>query len=358
MQRNAVIALTVVAVAAVAGAAYTVRVRDAGVIEQRRAESLFPGLMTRVNEVAALTFTTGEHAWSIARDEGGAWTVPEKDGYAASADKVKETVVALADATILEAKTAKPELYGKIGVDDVDKEGSEAVLVELMSGSGDRLATLLVGKTKSYQGGSAAAEVYVRRPGEARAWLVRARLDIAQDPTDWLEFETLKVTKERVSRVVTKHPDGEVITLERLVGDTETPIFKLQDVPEGHKVKSNFKVNAIAGALESLRFDDVARAEHKDFDGAAVTTFETDDGLRVTVRLLAEGEERWLQVRAAFDEALVAEDADAEGVEAEAEEIDARLGPWAYKVSGYKAEDFAHRMADLTEAVAPAEGDS
>lgn len=358
MRGRAWIVLLAVTAVAVAGAVYSSFEREATMAGRGDLEPLFPGLDGRINDVAGLSVKGAGQSWTIRRVEGGGWVMVEKQDYPVSADKVKKAVVALARLRVLEAKTAKPELYAKIGVRDVDEEGSEAVLLSLEDESGQGLAALLVGKTRKAETDTAPAEVYVRKPGAARAWLVEAHLDVKVALLTWLDRKMPKVERARVRRVVITHPDGEKIAIGQ---DPEAPdTYELLDVPEGEKVKTAYTVAAVAGALASLAFLDVAKAADKGFgEGATVSVLETSDGLRITATVKEDGEERWLQIAAAFDEALAGEDADAEAITKEADEINARHGGWAYRISTYDAENFTRRMADLTEKVEPdKDGDS
>ena len=43
------------------------------------------------------------------------WSVVERDGYPADVEKVRHTLIGLAEARIVEAKTANPEFYDPTG---------------------------------------------------------------------------------------------------------------------------------------------------------------------------------------------------------------------------------------------------
>ncbi len=368
MQTKTWLGLAVVTAVVVAGAAYTVVQRDAATSEQTVEGALFPDLIDRVNDVRTVTVTKGDQTWTIRLGDAG-WTMDEKDGYRASADRVKKTVVAMADLKILEPKTSNPDLYRKIGVDDVDKPWSEAVLVALQDDGGSDLAALLIGKTRSHESGAKPAEVYVRKPGEAASWLVEARLDVKPEAMAWLDPETLKVDKGRVRRVATIHPDGETVVIDR--ANETVDFFTLQSIPEGQKLRSTQRLGSMAAGLEFLGHKDVAPADGHDFDGkAAVTELTTGDGLRVTVEVLPEPvdeDHHWARFRAEFDDALIAQPAaddekaegdaahDADAVRQEADAINARVAGWAYLLPDYRAEHFLRRMADLTEPAEPEE---
>lgn len=382
MRIKAWAALAIATLVVVAAAAYTVVARRSATTEQVASGVLFPDLMGRINEVATLSFVKGKDRWTMTRGPDG-WVMVEKHGYRVSADLVKKIAVALADLKIVEAKTSRPELYGKIGVDDIDKEGSEAVLVELRDKADTPLAALLVGKSRTHESTTAPGKLYVRKPGEAGAWLVEARLLVPPDPLTWLDKEVVELAKARVDRVVTNHADGELVVVER--GDDRVDYFKLRDLPEGRKLRSAQRLGAMAAGLEFIGFTDVAPAASKGFEGkAAVTELETHDGLRVIVEILPEPDAddgHWARLRAEYDGSLVrrlntgkkkqdgedgarnedrteaeVEDKAAE-VRAEAARITELAEGWAYLVPNYRAENFLRRMADLTQPAEPEKPD-
>ena len=350
MQSKAWIALAAVTVLAVVGAAYTVSLRDSQTVEQVIEEPLFPALMARINDVAALTLQSREESISITRNQRGDWTLVEKGGYLVSADKVKKAVVALADLKVLEAKTSNPDLYGKLELESIDKEGSKAVQVELKDQSGATIAALLVGKTRSHEAGSVPAKVYVRKPDEAASWLVEARLAVKSDPLSWLVTDIVEVSKNRRTRVGSRHPDGEQVVIE---AEGEDPVsFKLRDIPDGFRVKSTQRLGAMAAALEFMKLLEVAPAAEQPFDDTAVVTdFTTLDGLKITMTTIKIDDKHWAKVAAAFDETLAGEDAVA--VRAEAAEISRRVDGWVYQIPAYRAEHVTRRMQDLVDKIEP-----
>ncbi len=353
MSAKAWMGLAAATVVAVAGAAYVVIEGDSGTGERRYEETLFPGLMDRVNDVVTLTVRKGDKSWTITRRDRDKWVMVEKDDYPVSADKVKQAVVAVAGLKIVEEKTSNPDLYAKIDVADVDAKDSKSILLGLEDGEGKELARLLVGKTKSYGTDTKPAQVFVRKPGDKTSWLVEARLDIKGDALSWLDPETLKVTKGRVRRVVITHPDGEVVTVER---DPDKPdSFTLRGVPKGYRQQSDYRLGAIAAGLEYVRYEDVRPADRLAFDKNAIeSVIETDDGLRVTLRTITKDKQNWVRIDAVFDEALAGEDADKEAVKKEAEAIKGRVDGWAYLIPDYRAENFTRRMSDLIEKIEPA----
>lgn len=352
MQGKVWIGLAAVTVLAVAGAAWTVVQRDSATVEQVIEARLFPTLMGRINDVAALTLQSREASISITRNQQGDWTLVEKDGYWVSADKVKKAVVALADLRVLEAKTSNPDLYGKLDVEPIDKAGSNAVQIELKDETGTTMVALLVGKTRFRESGSSPAKVYVRIPDEAASWLVEARLDIKSDPLVWLVTDIVKLPKDRMRRIVSRHADGEQVVVEAA---GEDPVFfKLRDIPEGFRLTSTQRLGSMAAALEFMKLLDVASEAGMPFDDTAVVTeFATKDGLTITMTTMLLDDKHWTKVAASFDQEQAAEDADAEAVRAEAAEINRRVAGWVYQIPEYRAEHLIRRTDDLVEQIEP-----
>lgn len=347
MRRAQLIGLAVVAAAAVAGAAYTVTER--GVVEPTQSAgapgALLPGLAARLNEVTTLRLATAEKSWTITRAEGG-WSMPEHHDYPVDASKVKRLIVGLANMKTIEPKTRNPELYGRIGVRPVDNAESTSLLVELVAGDPDTpLARLLVGNVKSAATDRKEGEVYVRPPDQARAWLVRAQLDVKKEPLSWLDRDLPKIKPDDIVRIEIRHPGGEVIKISRAGEGARN--FEIEDIPEGYKVRSAWRVGSIAGAFELIDFEDIDPIAERDFAEAVRSTFETAAGILIEAAMLEADQEWWLHATAMPS----ATAADPGAAETGAEAFNARFADWAYRVSSYRGENFNRRFKDLVEQI-------
>ena len=83
---------------------------------------------------------------------GGHWSVVEKGNYPADEAKVRRLLLGLADLTLVEAKTTRPELFPRLDVDD--PSNGKATQVVVQDRQGQVVGQLIVGKA---------------RPGPARA---------------------------------------------------------------------------------------------------------------------------------------------------------------------------------------------
>ena len=277
------------------------------VSKQRAPESevaqsaLFPGLAEHINDVARIEVKSKDQKTTVRKD-GERWVIEDRGGYPALFDKVKATVVAVADLEVLEPKTTNKELYPRLGVEGIDAEPSSSVLVSLADGQSKPLAALLVGKPRS--GGPAGT--YVRRPDEPQAWLVRGQVEVSADPVEWMERELLNIAPERIREItIEKAGDKPVRVFKKEPKDKD---FVLADLPKGAKLKSQITLNGLANALEQLRLDDVKkRAGFELPKEHTVTTLRGFDGLVAVVQSAVIDDKTHAVLEFSYDAAAAAE---------------------------------------------------
>ncbi|MGI9331516.1 MAG: DUF4340 domain-containing protein [Gammaproteobacteria bacterium] len=322
---------------------------------------LLPGLAENLNDVTQLSVrrSGSEQVAVLTRTENG-WVVSDRDNYPANFTRLRQNLRGLAEARLFETKTANPEFYDRLGVQDISEP--LATGTEFTLGGTDLKAQIIVGRTD--EGGGNLA--YVRRSGEAQSYLVKASLDPGKSANDWLDANILDIPSSRVRSVEIRHPDGEILAIAK--GRSESVNYTVADIPPGRSLTYEGAANAIGAALAGLSLDDVQSANTFDPGDieATVATFETFDGLRLTVHTWAPPEG---QRRVAFSaEATIAKPAnddaasdeigesgpvDAEavaGIIDEAADITARLGGWVYTLPSFKSEQFVQRMNGLLAA--------
>lgn len=299
MRKTAFFALCIATVLAVAAAMFVSNQRAP---ESELAQSaLFPRLADHINDVARIEVKSKDHKTTVRKD-GERWVIEDRGGYPALFDKVKATVVAVADLEVLEPKTSNKELYPRLGVEGIDAEPSSSVLVNLADGQSKPLAALLVGKPRS--GGPLGT--YVRRPDEPQAWLVRGQVEVSADPVEWMERELLNIAPERIREItIEKAGEKPVRVFKKEPKDKD---FVLEDLPKGTKLKSQITLNGLANALEQLRLDDVKkRAGFELPKGHTVTTLRGFDGLVAVVQSALIDDKTHAVFEFSYDAAAAAE---------------------------------------------------
>jgi hypothetical protein len=296
-------------------------------------ERALPGLAERLGEVATVGVSSSELTASFVRG-GEAWRVPEKDGYPADAARIRQVVLALADLTLVEPKTQKPELYPRLEVDD--PAAGKSHLLSLKDKAGTTLAALIVGKRRHDRLGAGTDAVYVRQPDAARAWLAAGSLELSGAMSSWLDRHILDIPEKRIAAVSLVAADGSKLAVKR---DKPEDKFAVEDLPADAKLKQEDAAGEPAGALDGLELDDVEPAERMPVPESGVITasFATFDGLKVELRLFEHDGKDWAVIAAAG----------ADKAAAEAEQVTDQVSRWAYALPPFKASLLKLKLADL-----------
>lgn len=370
MNQKTLVGLGIATVAIVGIAWFALHDRESAVQATSEKAKLYPELAAKVNDVASIKFQKSGETWTIRR-AGDSWGLAEKDDYPVDVEAVRKTVVGIADMTIVEAKTKKPEQYEKLDVQDPSAAGAKGVQVTLTDKGGAELVNLVVGKEHDSKGALMSNQRYVRKAGDAQSWLVQGTIDPKEKSTDWLQKKVIEVKRDRVRSIEVAHADGETLKVDRAKADQQD--FTLHDLPEGKELTYPTAPGSLASALEYLNLEDVQPLEKVDFaTGAlATTTFRTFDGLVVKTTVKEEGDKAYARFEASY-EAPPAPPAPAEGdakpaegetpaapsktpeeVQKEVAELNARLSKWAYAIPTWSKSNLAKRKADLLKDKTP-----
>jgi hypothetical protein len=339
MQRRGLILLAAATLVLVALAAAALATGDRTVSGAAPGAAALPALAGNLGEVASVALKRSGLELTFVRD-GDGWLVVEKGNYPAVAGKVRQIVLGMADLALVEPKTQKADLYPRLEVDDPGK--GKSTLVTLKDKSGAALAEMIIGKRRYDRLGAGNDGVYIRQPGADQAWLARGSLEFSDQLSSWLERRVLDIPEKRIAKVTLTQPDGAKLVITRPGPDAP---FTVEDAPADAKFKSETATRGPVIALETLDLDDVKPAADMPVPDKAVFTasFVTFDGLTVDVRLFDRDNMQWITVSATGTGAA----------EAEAKEIESKVGRWIYAIPSYKATALKTKLADLLE---PAKG--
>jgi hypothetical protein len=282
--------------AAVVGLAFWVNAgREPQMSEESSGAPLVAGMKASINDVSTLRIVgAGDQTLvTLSKAESG-WTVGERDGYEADIEKVREYLLRLADATLIEAKTATETLYAKLGVESVSSAEAKGMRVEV-----EGLKTpvkLIVGNYNSQGGGT-----FVRRNDEKQSWLAKGTLTPEKLASNWLQKALADIPSSRIQRVETD------VTGKLLVVHKTNPMeanFVVDGVPKGRELNSAFEGNGMASVLSGLRFEDVRKAGADEVTAANATVktrFQTFDGVIITAMSQVQGDKTWVGFSAMLD---------------------------------------------------------
>lgn len=316
--------------------------------EDADAGSLLPDLKADINRISQVSVSKAAESLTLS-NETGKWVLVERQNYPADTGKLRQLLLALADATKLERKTSNPEMYERLGVED---SGADSESTEIrISGPGLEFALILGDTAQSrYR--------YARIPGQAESWLIDQNPVLPGSAGGWLLQEILDIDSSRVRSVTITHGGAETIRIEKK--DKDAAGFEVPDIPDGRELSYPGVVNGIAGVLSKLNLQDVAVSSASGA-GDAKTVFTTFDGLEVSVDSWLRDENTWITVGARQLPIAPPPEPDDQGSSEqqpetgdpavpgpdEAEIINRRVHGWEYQVQSYKGDQLRRRWDDI-----------
>jgi hypothetical protein len=288
-RRQFFIALAVLAVLAVLGAAVVLSDRSAWTAADSRAgQKAISGL--RLSEVAEIAILDPAGELHLVRGEAG-WSVRERAGFAAETDRIAALLVKLAELKIVqseplpESQRARLELLEPKG-----KEAGAGTLIELKDAKGGSLGRLLLGKkiVKSSpvaslsRGEAEATGRYLVAGGEAGTMLAVGEplTEVESKPEQWLVKDLLRADD---AKLISSSKDGKLRW--SVTRETESADWKFTGSKERPDLQ---KATDLASSLGWVNLVDVVANPAKadtGLDHAIVIKADTFDGLTYTLRV-------------------------------------------------------------------------
>lgn len=286
-------------------------------------ERFLPNLKTGINDVDQISVRSNDEQFTVRRD-GERWTIAERDGYAADVGILREILIALADAKVLETKTSNPDNYPVLGVGDPSATGSTAIELRISGGEIDE--SVLIGNVAqtSYR--------YARRSDTEQSVMIDQNPELPAAAGSWLASDILSIPADRVRSISIVHDDGEEIRITQ--SDIDAGSFEVLNIPEGRELSYPTVANGIGGALTDVTLNDV-RAK-TDAEAVTVATFDTADGASITATSFVIDGQNWV------------------GFSSSDESISAQISGWLFSIPEYKANLLQRRFDDI---LTPLEGD-
>lgn len=309
MKGRQLIILAVLAVAMTGTALWLSAIRSAPQQAELQQDAL-PGLAERINKIEKVVLTgAGNQVIATLQRQEANWLLNERN-YPADTAALRSLLLTLSEARRVEAKTANPELYSKLGVEDVEAAEAKGVKLELLGG-GEPLA-IIVGQNNPRGKGT-----YVRLAGEKASWMLDRNLAVEKSTANWLQRQLVDVQPDRIAELLIEQGKEriEIAPSEAADGD-----FQLRNLPKGREQASDFVADGSAGLLQDLRFEDVADAASKpEVEPVRSARFSLKDGLRIGLRAWTDAEKTWAGFSVEFDEAAAVAGIEAAQVQAKVE---------------------------------------
>lgn len=365
---------------------------------------LVPGLSSQLNDVNGITLTGASDTpiITLKRSENG-WVAASINNYSADIDKIRDYLLKLSQSKLREAKTANPDLYGKLGVEELKRADAKGIQIELLGLK--QPVKIIMGSTAG-QGGEG---VYVRKPDEKQSYLASGQIRPEASVNSWIQADILNIPASRIKSVSVTPSNGDPVVVQKNVAEDSD--WAVQNVPKGKTLSSPSVGNALAGTLETLRLESVLPAKEAEVGSESYKSrFLSFEGIQVDVtawesagkgytqyvasldpaqmKLYLDAETAKAQSQAAADAAVAASKPASEGaaiekaegtndkvalaatdaktafdadafrakktaeLESQVSEINARTAGWSYVLPPYKFANLKKTMADMYQAEA------
>ncbi|MDO8421680.1 MAG: DUF4340 domain-containing protein [Parvibaculum sp.] len=324
--RNLVLLGAATAIAVVASVV-AVSVQERGVRAQFVPEQMYPGLETRLDQVAKIVYMLPRgmrepETITLIRGDDNRWRVSERVNYQADPALVQKALIGVSELQLYQPRTARKEWLQRLGLTEPENIG-KAVRVQFFDKDGQKVAALLAGKVPE-QTIDARGEgmIYVRRDGEDQSWLARGRLPLVATAQDWLDRTFLEVKRDDIKRVTLWVGTEKPVNLSRASKDEND--FIIENIPEGYVTRGAPIVNGAATSIVDMNFDDAVPVTSFNFpDTSPQVNFELFDGTNISLTVTGGGGALWAKIEATGDEGEAATRAAA---------INSRVSGWAYKL--------------------------
>jgi len=374
MRTTTFAALGLVTLAVAGGAYWTMQEREANMADTYEKAALYPDLLTRVNDVTGVRIETQANGTLTMTRDGEVWRMAEKHDYRVDAERVSQSLVALASMETLEPKTRKAENYAQLSVEDIPADDSiSSRAIRMTASVGDQTAAdVLIGFTRPAGIGGG---VFVRRVGEHQVYLASGSFQPKTEAKQWLDRNVVNIDSRRVALVTIIHADGDNFSVAKPDIASEDMAYTGLVVP-GMQAKPVHEMNAMANVTDFLIFEDVRPADEIDWKARpVVSTYTTYDGVRLVLTAVEDDDGRtWVTAEASsvpehewladFVEENAGQDSmegrladtmlSAEDAAAEIKAINERVNGWAYRLTQYKTGKVTIRSSDMLEEASEA----
>jgi len=312
---------------------------------------LLPEMVEKINEVDKVEIiTAGNTTVATLTKSPDTWQLRQMSGYRADWPKLQSLLAGFAQARVIEAKTDKPEYYSRLGVEGVESEDSDSVLVKLSVG--DQTTAVLIGHQAQGREGR-----YVRLQDTAASALVDQSLEVAKEQLGWVDKRIIDINASEVAEVEVIHPEDGRVLITRISADQTD--FDLVDLPLDREVKSSWAVNSLASVLSMLDLDSVRSAEGVDWSKAIRMRVLLFSGVEIMADLVEADGEKLFRLKASQptagfntlkgneDIAKLAADDAAKRVA----DINGGVNGWAYGIAEHKFDAMVKKPEDLLKPV-------
>ena len=216
--------------------------------------AILPGLLDSVNDISQIVITqAGNEIVATLKASDGGWMIAERNDFPADISKIRAVALALAQANIVEEKTSNPDLYYRLGVEDISLADAQGMQVDVSFGN--QSETLIVGKP----GPQLNKNRYVRLANSETSWLVDKKIDVKHDTAYWLRKDLFSVEPDEILQVDIVMADDSRLIIQN--SNPEEDLFVVANLSNPDSQVVQAELDQVTNALSSFQLLDVVNAE-------------------------------------------------------------------------------------------------
>ncbi|MDE0780573.1 MAG: DUF4340 domain-containing protein [Alphaproteobacteria bacterium] len=311
-------------------------------------EPVFEALRENPDAVAKVEVKSRFGEFTLQRVSGG-WVSPDRADYPVKGSDVRRLIVGLSDMRFVERKTANPDRFKRLEVQEISDELSDSAYVKVSDANGKALAEVIVGRPSARFFSGSVSGAYIRFPETTDTWLVTSIANVQTRLVAWLDREIVTVPADQIARVSIGAGEGAYV-LSRV--DAKAA-FSIEGAPKGRSLDQK-KVRSVNRALADVELEDVKQRSQftlpKDSMVAEAVTF---DGLSVRLRMAKIDKKNWATFEASYvgDASDVSDAATAARDTAKA--INFRVANWVYWLPSAAFENLTRTVEELLMPAVP-----
>lgn len=293
-------------------------------------------LETQIKDLGGFEIATGKNTLKV-RPEAGTWVLASEDGFPADSAKVREFLLNVMEAKLVEPKTALKARHELLGLQDPAETGSNARLLKLTNQKGENIGEIILGRTMASTFEAPNGGTYVRKSGDDQTWLADRQIQAGLSLRDWVKTRLIDVPPSTIKKVRIEL-EGEAPF--EIIRSEDEKQHQLSEMPSGKKLKYASSVDDIAEAVSLIEFKSVRKAGQTGelpVKGRAI--FETDTGFKPQIEFRSDGTKTFVTVTVS-GEGEAAKDVD---------DLKKVTAGWEFEVPQTELNGVLVKMSDLLE---------
>ena len=248
-------------------------------------EKFFTDIDSKIDSVKKIEIETTENAVYLFNNNGK-WEIPGYENYPASKEKVKKFLISIVQLKGVDKKTNNSALHEKLGLAFPLKQ--EGIRIRLLDDEKNLISDFIIGNTSSHNEQFS----YIRKFDSQQTWLFKNEFDFKTTDIDWTEDSILKIARWRIKSVKIEGSNKKSENIYIYKDKYSDQSFKLDKIPNGFVLNSQFNLSNFSSMLESVKKLDIKSSILNDQDNdLRQLYFETFDGLIIKIKSFKSGDD-------------------------------------------------------------------